>query len=161
MSEPKVTFTDNSIEVKRALDAACVKFLYEAGGELEAEVRDRARVDNGQTKKQWTYFVDLAKRKVTVGNTLENAIWEEFGTGIHAEGDKPGKREPWYVPVESYEGFKKPTYQGKVVVVYGKDGVKYFKTDGKKAQHTLETAMTKCKSKLRKLAENAFKEKMR
>lgn len=35
-----------------------------------------------------------------VGSNAENAIWEEFGTGIHAENG--GRRTPW--PYKDREG---------------------------------------------------------
>lgn len=94
-------------------------------------------VDEGQLKGSWDYQVDAAEKSVTVGSNLENAVWNEFGTGTHAaNGD--GRATPWYVPVAGYTGTRKPAYKGKVTIVYGKNGVQYYKTDGKAAQHTLQ-----------------------
>ena len=39
-----VKFTDNSMTVKAELNDAMIAFLYEAGGELEAQVKRNQRV---------------------------------------------------------------------------------------------------------------------
>lgn len=89
-----VQFTDNSTQVKAALDEAAIAYLYEAGGELEAQVKRNSKVGRtGQTKNAWTHRVDESKGECVVGNPLENAIWEEFGTGefaLHGDGRKGG-----------------------------------------------------------------------
>ena len=40
-----IQFTDNSAQVKAALDGAIVAYLYEAAGELEAQTKRNTRVD--------------------------------------------------------------------------------------------------------------------
>ena len=90
-----VQFTDNSAAVKAALDDAVIAYLYEAGGELEAQVKRNSRVGTGQLKNSWAYKVDESKGECVIGSPLENAIWEEFGTGeyaLHGDGRKGG----WY-----------------------------------------------------------------
>ena len=79
-----VEFRDNSIKVKAALNEAIIAYLYEAAGELEAETKRNTRVDTGNTKNSWSYIVDTNKGEAVIGNPLENAIWEEFGTGEYA-----------------------------------------------------------------------------
>lgn len=87
-----VEFTDNSIQVKGLLEDACEEWLEEAAGEVEAQVkRNQTRVDTGQTKGGWTHTVDRSAKSATIGNPLENAIWEEYGTGEYAlEGGRKG-----------------------------------------------------------------------
>ena len=90
-----VRFTDNSAKIKAALDDAVIAYLYEAGGELESQVKRNTRVGSGQLKNSWTYNVDESKGVTTIGSPLENAIWDEFGTGefaLHGDGRKGG----WY-----------------------------------------------------------------
>lgn len=89
----QVRFEDYRIEIKAALDDAAISYLYEAGGEMEAQVKRNSRVDSGQLKNAWTHKVDESKGECVVGNPLENAIWEEFGTGeyaLHGDGRKGG-----------------------------------------------------------------------
>lgn len=89
-----VQFKDNSIKVKEALNDAITAFLHEAAGELSSQVQRNTRVDTGQLKGSWTYKVDEGAKEATIGSGLENAIWEEFGTGEHAlQGN--GRKGGW------------------------------------------------------------------
>ncbi|MEG1906848.1 MAG: hypothetical protein RR178_05220 [Gordonibacter sp.] len=87
-------FTDNSGDVMAALERAVAAGLEEAGGEFEAQVVRNydPRTDSGDTKASFGHKVE--GHTVYVGSDVENAIWEEFGTGIYAEkGD--GRKTPW------------------------------------------------------------------
>ena len=87
-----VEFTDNSARVCAAIDEAIAAALEECGGEFEAQVKRNARVDTGQTKNSFQHKV--AGDTVYVGSDHENAIWEEFGTGVYAEGGN-GRKDRW------------------------------------------------------------------
>lgn len=90
-----VQFTDNSAHVKAVLNEAAIAYLYEAGESLSSQVADNSRVGSGQLKGSWNYKVDEGKGVCTIGSPLQNAIWEEFGTGefaLHGDGRKGG----WY-----------------------------------------------------------------
>lgn len=84
-------FTDCSFEVCAALDQAITAALHEAGGEFKGEAQRRTRVDTGDTKGSFDYKVE--GNACYVGSNAENAIWEEFGTGVHAENG--GRQTPW------------------------------------------------------------------
>lgn len=131
-----IQFEDNSMEVKTALEAACIAWLYEAGGELESQVKRNSRVDSGQLKGSWQYKVDEAKQEAIIGSPLENAIWEEFGTGQYAlKGN--GRKTPWrYKDLES----------------------KWHTTIGKKPNRALFNAFNTLKPKLHKALEKKLKE---
>lgn len=90
-----VEFQNFRIQVSEAMDRAAVAFLYEAAGEIEAQAKQNTRRGRtGQTANSWAYRVDESGLEATVGNPLENAIWEEFGTGEYAlNGD--GRRGGW------------------------------------------------------------------
>lgn len=91
----QVRFEDNRMEVMAALDDAAITYLYKACGELETQVKRNTRVDTGQLKNSWAYRVDESKGEGVIGSPLENAIWEEFGTGEYAlEGN--GRKGGWY-----------------------------------------------------------------
>ena len=86
-------FQDNRVRVKEALESAGIAFIHEACGELQARTRRNSRVDTGQTKGSYEYVVDESKCEGKIGSNLENAIWEEFGTGeyaLHGDGRKGG-----------------------------------------------------------------------
>lgn len=133
-----VEFTDNSVKVKAAINEAAITYLCEAGGELEAQVKRNTRVDTGQTKGQWQNVVDEFKLEAVVGNPLENAIWEEFGTGEYAlNGD--GRKGGWYYVDEK--------------------GVGHF-TKGKTPSRAFQKAFTSLKTVLIKRAEDVLKARL-
>ena len=130
-----VKFEDNSIKVKAELNAKTLAWLYEAAGELEAQTRRNTRVDTGQLKNSWNYTVDESTGEATIGSPLENAIWEEFGTGQYAlHGD--GRKTEW-------------TYKDR-------EG-NWHKTTGKKPNRTLEKSFTSLKLKLKSMLEQVLK----
>ena len=134
-----VHFTDNSARVKAALNEAAIAYLHEAGGEIEAQVKRNTRVDSGQLKNSWTYKVDEEKGECVIGSPLENAIWEEFGTGeyaLHGDGRKGG----WF---------------------YVDDEGKGHHTFGKKPHRALQSAFNTLKSALIKRAEEVLKARMK
>lgn len=142
-----IQFEDNRVQVKAAIDNAISAFLHEAGGEIQARTVRNSRTDTGQTKGSYEYKVNESARECQIGSNLENAIWEEFGTGEYAlKGN--GRKGAWYVPVDTYTGSKKPTYNGKVVIVYGKNGKKFYKTNGKTPNRPLDNAFKSLKTKL-------------
>ena len=89
-----VQFIDNTIEVIGAIKDAALVFLEEAAGELESQAMRNTRVDTGQTKGAWSHKVEESALQAIVGNPLENAIWEEFGTGEYTVNGN-GRKTPW------------------------------------------------------------------
>mgnify|MGYP007128414196 FL=1 len=101
----------------------------------------RDRVDTGQTKGSYKYMVDEGKDEstVAVGSDLENAIWEEFGTGeyaLHGDGRKGG----W-------------VYKSK------KDG-KFYHTYGKTPRQPLTKAFQSVAPKIKKQLVNVIKQNL-
>ena len=130
-----VEFIDNSIKVNRAIKDAALQFLHEASGEIESSAKRNSRVDTGQLKNSWSHIVDESAGESIVGSPLENAIWEEFGTGEYAvNGD--GRKGGWFYKDAKGEG--------------------HF-THGKKPNRTLERAFTANKAKIEARAESIFK----
>lgn len=144
-----VEFTDNTAKIKDMLKKNTIKWLYEAGGEIQSQTQRNSRVDNGETKGSYKYVVDENNLSVSVGSDLENAIWEEFGTGeyaLHGDGRKGG----WYIPEEKLSA-KAKSHMQKVI---GKDGKVYYHTYGKKPNRPLQKAYNTSKDKLiRRFAE--------
>ena len=134
-----VQFNNYSAEVRAALDDAAIAYLYEAGGELEAQVKRNTKVGSGQLKNSWTYRVDEAKGECAVGSPLENAIWEEFGTGEYAlNGD--GRKNGW---------------------VYRDDNGQFHFTLGKKPHRAFQKAFNSLKNALIRRAEEVLRGRMR
>ena len=154
-----VRFIDNSKEIKELLQKGAVAGLYEAAGELEAATVQNMKFtsDTGNTREKWGYVVDEDKLTASIGNPLENAIWTEFGTGEFSLTGK-GRKDAWYVPVDGYTGKRKPTFNGEVVVVYGKGGKKFYKTNGKKPQRPFFKAFTAKKNIIPKIIAHRMRE---
>lgn len=89
-----VEFIDNTAKIKDMLEKEAIAFLYEAGGELLSQVQRNTAVDSGQLKGSWKLVVDESNMVATIGSPLQNAIWEEFGTGEFAVNGN-GRKTPW------------------------------------------------------------------
>ena len=134
----EIEFKDYSLKVKAALNDAAIAYLFEAAESLTSQAADNTRVGKGDTKNAWTYKVDESKGEATVGNPLENAIWEEYGTGeyaLHGDGRKGG----WYY--QDYKG-------------------QWYHTYGKKPNRALHSAFTTLKPALIRRAEEVLKGRM-
>lgn len=133
----KVEFKDFSINVKTTMNDLAYSVLEEVAGELESQVKRNTAVDTGQTKGSWTHSVKSSKEQhtATVGSPLQNAIWEEFGTGDYAlNGD--GRKGGWFYVDEKGNG--------------------HF-THGKHPRRPFWKAYTALKNKIIKRIQDAFK----
>ena len=142
-----VEFHDYTIKVKDIMDDRINAVLAEQAGEVVSQVNRNSRVQSRKTANSFQYKVDEKAHIAYIGSSAENAIWEEFGTGEHAlHGD--GRKGAWYVPVDGYTGKKCPTYNGQVVIVYGKNKKKYYKTNGKKPSRAFWNAYRSMKNNI-------------
>lgn len=76
-----IEFEDFGLKVRDTMNQLLRIALDEVGAEIESQAARNTRVSSGETKRQWYHLVEQNEQeaKVTVGNPLENAIWEEFG----------------------------------------------------------------------------------
>lgn len=133
-----VEFHDYSIEVKAAMEDAVIAYLHEAGSTLQRQTANNTRVGTGETAGKWDYIVDEGERKCTIGNPLENAIWEEFGTGEYAlKGN--GRKGGWH---------------------YKDDEGKWHHTWGKTPTRAFHNAFVAKKAAIIKRAEQVLKGRM-
>lgn len=131
-----VKFEGFSDELLQRFKSAAIAGLLEASGEIEAEVKRNTHVDTGQLKGSWKHVVDENKLEAQIGSPLENAIWEEFGTGEYAlNGD--GRTTPW-----SYKDAKGNTH-------------------GKRPNRALFNAFNTKKAKIQSMMSKKFKERMK
>lgn len=101
----KIEFTNNAKVIKSLLNSECEQALTDCGQIVKSQVRDLSRRKRGQTKDSFDYNLtaDNGDKAVKIGSPLENAIWEEFGTGEYAlEGN--GRKGGWYYEDENGEG---------------------------------------------------------
>ncbi len=132
-------FKDNTIKVLNAMNGKMEAVLEECAGELKSQAARNTRRKTGDTASKWAHHVSKEgqnKHVAVVGNPLENAIWEEFGTGDYAlNGD--GRKGGW-----GYEDEK----TGETIWTHGKTPSRAF-----------WKAYTKLKSKIIKHIQNSLK----
>ena len=91
-----VKFEDYSIKVKAALNSTTIQWLYETATDIASEAKQTASGGDdamNQVRRSYAYTVDESKGEAKVGNPLEGAYWEEFGTGEYADTSKNGGRK--------------------------------------------------------------------
>lgn len=130
-----VEFRDCSISVKDEINDTLIAALYEAAGAVVSQTAKNTRVDTGQLKGSWDYVVDETKVEATIGSPLENAIWEECGTGVQALNGN-GRKTAW-----RYKDAKG----------------KWHTTTGKKGTRAFFRAFEELKNPIRKLFESKLK----
>lgn len=130
-----VEFHDFTIEVQDAIDDTINAKLEECAGEIESAAKRNTRVDTSQTKNNWRHHVNDETHTATIGNSLENAIWEEFGTGEHAlKGN--GRKGGWS---------------------YKDDEGNWHHTFGKKPSRAFQKAYDSLKNKIINYLQNSLK----
>ena len=133
-----VTFEDYTVKVQEEIGIQIDAALEEAAGELESAVKRNTRVDTGQLKNSWQHRITggFGHYEAQIGSELENAIWEEFGTGEHALNGN-GRKGGWNYKDEQYGA--------------------WWHTNGKKPSRAFYKAFTALKSKLIQIIENKLK----
>jgi len=127
-----IEFEDYSVEVKSALTDKARQFLEEVGSELMSQTQRNSRRDTSQTAGSYQFKVQ--NDSVYIGSDFENAIWEEFGTGVHAlHGD--GRKTAWW---------------------YKDRHGQWHKTKGKTANRPLYKSFTASKARIIRQAQNLF-----
>ena len=136
MRDDVISFESNLKNVNAKIELEIYNALEEASGAVETQVKQNQRVDTGQTKGSWKHYVSASKQEAYIGSNYENAIWEEFGTGIHATNGN-GRKTPWvYTP---------------------DDGKTFYRTKGKKPLRPLYKAMTRLRPKIISYFKKRFK----
>ena len=152
-----LTFKSNlpklTSDMKRAINA----WLEESASEIEHDVKDLSRVDTGQTKGSYQHVVESGSRAL-VGSPLQNAIWEEFGTGEYAlNGD--GRKGYWvYVKGSAGAGYKSKSTKKhytlaqakRIVAILRSKGLDAYYTNGKTPNRPLQRAFEKNVNKVEK-----------
>lgn len=158
-----MSFEDNSEQVKKSLNAACIKGLHEACGEVEAQTKRNSavgKIGGGKTKGSYQYKVDEDKLEGFVGSNYENAIWEELGTGEYAlNGD--GRKGGWWIPLDTGGMTEAQAKVYGFTIRKGKNGKKYAFTRGKKPKRPLFRAFASKKNIVKRIIERNIQEAFR
>lgn len=89
-----VNFTDNSSQVKAAMQAAALRALEKCGLTAEGYAKRLCPVDTGNLRNSITHAVDPGELAAYVGTNSEYGPYVELGTGKYAEGGG-GRPTPW------------------------------------------------------------------
>ena len=122
-------------DCQQAITKAMCEALEEVTGEMEARTKDNTKAKTGKTKGSWEHKVDEVNGVGYVGSNYQNAIWEEFGTGIYAQEGNGRKDVPW---------------------TYGTPDGKFYKTKGKKPRRALQNAFNSMQYKIEKYFRERF-----
>ena len=154
--EMKIVFDTHLSELTEGIHTIVCQWLEESASELQSDVVKLSRRDTSQTAASYGHVVDTARLEAYVGSNLENAIWEEFGTGEYAlNGDG---RKGWWVYVKNGDpamkgtGRKSYTYEEakKAVAFLRAKGLDAHMTRGKRPNRPIFRAFTEGKSKISK-----------
>ena len=126
----ELIFEDFTGEVTKQIESIIDTWLEEASTEISSQAAKRTRRGSGETADKWTNLVDKDKKVAYVGNPLENAIWEEYGTGEYALNND-GRKGGW--------------------VYYDETKGKFFHTYGKTPTRALHHAFNQNESLLKDL----------
>lgn len=137
MRDDVIVFDSKLKEVTNKIELEIYKALEEASGAVEKQVKQNQRRKTGQTADSWKHYVNASEHVGYIGSNYQNAIWEEYGTGIHALNGN-GRKTPW---------------------VYTPDGGKtFYRTKGKKPLRPLYKAMRLMQPKIYKYFKKRFKD---
>ena len=128
-----VEFQDNSVRVKAEMNSAVIAFLHEAGLTLQRQAANNTRVSSGDTAAAWDYVVDEGALEAVIGNPMQNAIWEEFGTGEYAL--KKNGRKGYWVYVKGNDGTSSRS-QNQYTLQEAKEVAAYLRSQGLDAHYT-------------------------
>lgn len=151
-----VKFEDFSMEVIAELNDTTIAWLYETAEEIKSQAQRNTSQEGwtsserSQLRGSYTAQVDEGEGKAQVGSPLEQAYWEEWGTGEHA-AHKDGRKDWWiYIPGQNGGGggesnHYKTREEAEQMAAYIK--AKYNKiavvTNGREPHYTLENGFTK------------------
>lgn len=158
-----IEFKDNRIEVKRAIEGKIGKFLIEASSLVVAQVAKNTKAGTGQLKNSWKANINESDIEAVIGSELENAIWEEFGTGEYAL-NRNGRKGYW-VFVKGNDTKKSTNHKSytleeakKIVAILKRKGLDAYYTKGKRPKRAFYNAYLSTKDKVIQKAEEVFKE---
>ena len=161
-----VKFTDNSVKVKADLDKALIAFLREASAEIKTQAERYTPTGEGaQLKKHWETVVDAGKKQAIIGNTLEYAIYQEFGTGEYAlEGN--GRKGYWVYVKDSDSGKMSKSSKSytlaearRIMAMLREKGLEAYYTKGTRPKRMLYKSFKMWKPKIEARAKQIFKER--
>jgi hypothetical protein len=169
-----IKFYDYSPQVKAAIDGIATAWLHETARAVESNAKRNTstegwtNAERTSLRDSYSHNVDEASKTAQVGNTLEQAYWEEFGTGSHADtaknGGRQGRSDWWvYIPDQEPRDKESTHYRDEteakaaaamIKEVYGKTA---YATNSREPNYTLEKAFTAVSPKAKRNLQQKLK----
>lgn len=159
MAKNKVKIVDNTQRVKKEIKELMMSRVTEAALIVEAQAKAIAPVGKGtgQLRDSITHQVEENNGVIVgkVGSPLMHAVYQEYGTGEHAENGKG--RKGYWIYVEGSDNTtssnrgKVYTYQEakRIVAIMREKGLDAHMTKGTKPKQFLRKAFRTSKSKIK------------
>jgi hypothetical protein len=99
-----VEFKDFSAKIKDIVNDACTEWLYECSHEIASQAQRNTTPGTdyySELRDSYRPEVNEGQAEAKIGSPLEQAYWEEWGTGEHAVADP--HRTGWWVYVKGQE----------------------------------------------------------
>lgn len=159
MTGGKIVFNDFTDKVTEAVESTILNWLEEASSELESQTATRSR--SREVASKWEHRVDRDKYIAYVGNPLQMAIWEEYGTGEYAlKGDG---RKGYWVYVKGHTSSSPSTKQytlkeaKRTMAFLRKKGLEAYYTNGQEPTRALHHAFTTNESMIKDVLKDKLK----
>lgn len=166
-------FYDYTERVMQAIEGVAVAWLHTWANEVASQAKRNTSTDdwtNGERtalRNSYGSVVDEGNMIAYVGSSMEQAFWEEFGTGSQADTDKNGGRlgrQDWWVYVKGQEPrdeesthYKSKEEAETVAESMRAEGFDAYATNGREPHYTLENAFIAVEPK----AQKDLKEKLK
>lgn len=169
-------FHDYSAQVKAAIEQVCGNWLVEVANEVTSQAKRNVSMEGWTNAERtslrdsYSNVVDKPNKTAAIGSTLEQAYWEEWGTGSHADtaknGGKQGRQDWWvYTPgrvkpegePESKHYKTKEDAESAAAYIKSEYNKTAIATDGREPNYTLEKAFTTTAPRAKKALEAKLK----
>lgn len=138
-----VEFKDYSFAVKAALDDTTIAWLHEWSSEIASHAKRNCSTGedySSQLRGSYDNVVNEGKGEARIGSPMEQAYWEEWGTGEYAaHGDG---RKGWWVYKDGYKGNGGKQLTEAEAKAIAARSPSLHATNGRKPNYTLEKAFT-------------------
>ena len=148
-----VEFKDFSFEVKAEINEKTVEWLHTWSNEIASQAKRNCSTDesySAQLHGSYANKVDEKAGEAHIGSPLEQAFWEEYGTGSYADTSKNGGRkgrQGWWVYKDGYTGKGGKVLTERQAKGWAASDPTVHATNGRRPNYTLEKAFTKTKPK--------------
>lgn len=148
-----VKFQDFSFEVKTAINDTTIAWLYETANEITSQAARNCSTGesySSQLRGSYANLVNESKGEAQIGSPMEEAFWEEFGTGEYADTSKNGGRkgrQGWWVYKDGYKGKGGKVLTERQAKAMAAGDPTVHATNGREPNYTLERAFDKTKPK--------------